>query len=182
MTKILERGFKMKKFVLIVAVLFASTFGTVASAEKTLVPVFGNMWAVDLATVCQPKQVILRMKNGVEAAMMKKDGRLLVNGLDSGIACPLKVVKKRRGGGSGGSTFVSNLEVAVHPDGTPVLNPGEVVVPVGNTNTGNTPVTGIGGTGPYTPVNDQPATAPDVEPVDTTSPEEVAAGFGPVNN
>lgn len=171
----------MKKFVLMTVLAFASTIGTVASAEKTLVSVYGSMWSIDLAAVCQPKQVILRMKNGVEAAMMKKDGMLLINGSDSGIACPNKMVKKRRSGGGGGSTFVSDLKVAVNADGSPVLNPGEKVVPVGNTNIGGTPVTGIGGTGVYTPVSNSTPT-PTVEKVDPARPEEVSAGFGPVNN
>lgn len=172
----------MKK-VLCVAILALAmiTSFSAAFAETVNVRIYGQLWAIDLAKACQAKQVIFKL-GGADAAMKKKDGVLLINGSKSGIPCPIKVVKKRRGGGGGGSTFVSNLEVAVHPDGSPVLNPGEVHVPVGNTNIGNTPVTGIGGTGEYTPVNDQPAPAPDVEPVDTTRPEEVSAGFGPVNN
>ncbi len=156
-------------------------FTGAASAETVTHRVGGQLWKFDLVKACQIKKVVWNL-NGIQTTTWAKDGRLIIAGNETEFACPLKVVKKRRGGNGGGSTFVSNLEVAVHPDGSPVLNPGEVVVPVGNTNTGNTPVTGIGGTGPYTPVNDQPATAPDVEPVDTTRPEEVSAGFGPVNN
>ena len=164
------------------AVLVMMTFFSAALAETQTIRIYGQLWSIDLAKACQNKQVIFKL-GGADAAMKKKGAVLLINGSDSGVLCPAKVVKKRRGGGGGGgSTYVSNLEVAVHPDGSPVLNPGEVHVPVGNTNIGNTPVTGIGGTGEYTPVNDQPAPAPDVEPVDTTRPEEVSAGFGPVNN
>lgn len=170
----------MKAFLLVAVVAVCASFSA-AVAEKVSVPVYDTIWKIDLAKACQKKPVTFVMKNGMEATMKVKNGQLHVNGVDSGIPCPVKVVKKRSSGGSGGG-FTSNLEVAVHPDGSPVLNPGEVAVPVGNTNTGNTPVTGIGGTGPYTPVNDQPAPTPTVEPVDTSRPEEVSAGFGPINN
>lgn len=156
-------------------------FAGAVSAETVTHRVGEQLWKFDLTKACQTKEVVWIL-NGIQTTTWAKDGRLIIAGNETEFVCPAKVVKKRRGGGGGGSTYVSNLEVAVHPDGSPVLNPGEVHVPVGNTNIGNTPVTGIGGTGEYTPVNEQPATAPDVEPVDTTRPEEVSAGFGPVNN
>ena len=171
----------MMKKVLVASLLALLASVSAVSAETVTSRVGDQLWKFDLAKACQTKEVVWNF-NGIQTTTSAKDGHLIIAGNETEFACPVKVVKKRRGSNNGGTTPVSDLQVAVHPDGSPVLNPGEVVVPVGNTNTGNTPVTGIGGTGEYTPVNEQPATAPDVEPVDTTRPEEVTAGFGPENS
>lgn len=174
-----KRGMNMMK-VLSLAIALIAFAGTV-SAESVTARVGGQLWKFDLAKACQTQEVVWVL-GGVQTTTWAQDGRLIIAGVDSGYQCPITLKKKRTGSGGGSKGFVSNLEVAVKPDGSPVLNPGEVVVSVGNTNIGSTPVTGIGGTGVYTPVNDQPASQPTVEPVDVTNTDEVSAGFGPVNN